>query len=262
MEIGKYIRLWWIMSMNASQIAFASRSGALIFIFGKILRFVFFLLFLVFLVGSTRTLGGYSLWQVVFFYATFNIVDVITQLFLREVYRFRSYVVSGEFDYFLTKPISPLFRSLFGGSDVLDVIILIISIVLIVVGARHLGDITIFGVITYIVLVINALIIALGFHIFVLALGILTTEVDNTLWLYRDLTQTGRVPVDIYQEPLRGFLTFIIPVAIMMTFPAKALMGTLAWPLIFVSMIISALFIYLSLRAWNYAIKQYSSASS
>lgn len=250
------------MSLNASQIAFASRSGALIFILGKILRFIFFLLFLVFLVGKTRTLGGYSLWQVVFFYATFNIVDVITQLFLREVYRFRSYVVSGEFDYFLTKPVSPLFRALFGGSDILDVIVLIISVILIVIGAEHLGNITILGVITYIVLVINALVIALGFHIFVLALGILTTEVDNTLWLYRDLTQTGRVPVDIYQEPLRGFLTFIIPVAIMMTFPAKALMGTLAWPLVFVSIIISSLFIYLSLQAWDYALKEYSSASS
>lgn len=260
--ITKYLKLWWIMSLNASQVAFSSRSGALIFILGKILRFVFFLLFLVFLVGSTRNLGGYSLWEVVFFYATFNIVDVISQLFLREVYRFRSYVVSGEFDYFLTKPISPLFRSLFGGSDVLDLIILFISIVLIVIGAGHLGDINILGVILYVILVINALTIALALHIFILALGVLTTEVDNTLWLYRDLTQTGRVPIDIYQEPLRGLLTFIIPVAIMMTFPAKALMGALEWPLIIVSIIVSSLFIYLSLKAWSYALKQYSSASS
>lgn len=260
--IKKYIKLWWIMSLNSSQIAFSSRSGALIFILGKILRFAFFLFFLIFLVGNTRNLGGYSLWEVIFFYATFNIVDVISQLFLREVYRFRSYVVSGEFDYFLTKPISPLFRSLFGGSDVLDLIILVISTALIVIGAQHLGNIHIFGVILYVILIVNALTIALAFHIFILALGVLTTEVDNTLWLYRDLTQTGRVPVDIYQEPLRGLLTFVIPVAIMMTFPARALMGTLDWPLVIVSIIVSSLFMYLSLKAWDFSLKFYSSASS
>lgn len=250
------------MSLNASQIAISSRSGALIFIIGKILRFAFFLFFIIFLIGSTRRLGGYSLWQVIFFFATFNIIDVTTQLFLREVYRFRGYVRSGEFDYFLTKPISPLFRSLFGGSDILDIIILLISVGLIILGINHLGNITFLEVLIYIILIINALIIALAFHIFILAIGILTTEVDNTLWLYRDLTSTGRIPIDIYHEPLRGFLTFVIPVAIMMTFPAKALMGSLNFPLILVSIIISSLFIYLAIKTWNYALSQYSSASS
>lgn len=258
----KYLKIWWMLTIRASQIAFISRFGAAIFIIGKILRFLFFLLFLLVLGSKTKTIAGYSLWQVVFFFMTFNLVDTLTQLFLREVYRFRSYVVTGDFDYFLTKPFSPLFRSLFGGSDVLDLPILVFSIIFIGFSLGKIGNISPIGILFYILFIFNAFLIALAFHIFVLAIGVLTTEVDNTIMLYRDLTQMGRVPVDIYREPLRSLLTFIIPVGIMMTFPAKVLMGLLSTSGIIISLLIGMAMFFLSTRFWQYSLKHYSSASS
>ena len=202
------------------------------------------------------------MWQILFFFATFNLIDTIPQFLWREVYRFRSYVVRGFFDYILTKPVSPLFRSLFGGSDILDLFILVISIIFVVYSAGQLGAVTLFGIVTYVLLIVNTLFISLAFHIFVLSIGILTSEVDNAIMLYRDLTQMGRVPVDIYQEPLRGFLTFAIPVGIMMTFPAQALMGLLSVQTMAMAFVFGVVFLVLSLLSWNYAIKQYASASS
>ena len=262
MNIRKYLKIWWIMTVSVSQIALTSRFSAIIFIVGKILRFFFFLLFLLILVSKIKTVAGYSIWEVVFFFATFNLVDIIAQLFLREVYRFRSYVVSGDFDYFLTKPLSPLFRSLFGGSDILDIPILILSIIFILFSLGKIGNISVVGIALYILLIFNAFLIATSFHILVLAVGILTTEVDNTLWLYRDLTQMGRVPVDIYREPLRGILTFAVPVGIMMTFPSKALMGLLSIQPVAVALSIGVVLFYLSFKFWKFALKHYSSASS
>ena len=128
MGIKKYFWLWWSFTSITTQIAFQSRFGAIIFLIGKLLRFAFFLFFLILLVSKTKTIAGYSLWQVIFFFATFNLIDAIPQFLWREVYRFRTYVVRGFFDYIITKPISPLFRSLFGGSDILDLFILLISI--------------------------------------------------------------------------------------------------------------------------------------
>lgn len=251
-----------MMTIRASQIAFISRFGAVIFIIGKLLRFVFFLLFLVLLENKTKAIAGYSLWQIIFFFVTFNFVDTLSQFFLREVYRFRSYVVSGDFDYILTKPISPLFRSLFGGSDILDLSILLASALFILISLPHLGSFNSLNTVLYLVLLLNAFIIAVSFHIFVLAVGILTTEVDNTIMLYRDLTQMGRVPVDIYLQPIRGILTFVVPVGIMMTFPAKVLLGLLSPLTVFISIILASLFLLLSLRCWHFALKHYSSASS
>lgn len=258
----RYIKIWKILIYISAQIALTSRFGAAIFILAKLIRFLFFFLLLLVLGSKTSTIAGFTLWQMVFFYVTFNLVDALAQFFLREVYRFRYYVVSGDFDYILTKPMSPLFRSLLGGSDILDIPMLILSLLFLIIAALHIGPITSLGVFMYLLLIGNAFLIAFSFHIFVLVIGILTTEVDNVLFLYRDLTQMGRVPVDIYQEPLRGFITFIIPVGIMMTFPAKALMGLISPSTFIISFLIGGVFFLVSLSLWRFSLRHYSSASS
>lgn len=261
-RVKSYLKTWWILTLATTQVALQSRLGAIIFISAKLIRYLFFLYFLIILVSNTKTISGFTIWQVIFFFATFNLVDTLSQFLLREVYRFRNYIVSGFFDQILLKPISPLFRSLFGGSDVLDLPILLLSIILIFISASQIPNLTFFGSLLYVILIVNALIIALSLHIFVLGMGILTTTVDNTILLYRDITQMGRFPVDIYKEPIRGLLTFALPVAIMMTFPAKALMGLLSINFIIYSVIFSFTILFLSIKFWGYSIKKYQSASS
>lgn len=260
--IFRYLKIWWMATIMSSQIAFLSRFGAFVFTIGKFLRFLFFLFFLYLIASKTKAVGEYSLWQVVFFYATFNFIDTLTQLLLREVYRFRSYVVRGYFDYILTKPISPLFRSLFGGSDILDLPMLLLSIFLLFISVGNIGIFSLEKIFLYIFLVFNAFFIALAFHIAVLAIGVLTTEVDNAIMLYRDLTMMGRFPVDIYKEPIRGIFTFIIPIGIMMTFPPKALMGILSPNFILLAIIIGSLLFISSIYLWKISLKYYSSSSS
>jgi len=258
----RYIHIWWILSIRSLQTALVSRFGSGIFMLGKLLRFFSFLAFLLLLVGKTNTIAGYGVWDIILLYATFNFIDTTTQFLLREVYRFRQYVVTGQLDYIFIKPFSPLFRSLFGGSDPLDIPLLIISIIFIWVAFTHIHVGSLVNVIAYWILIVNALIIALSFHIMVLGLGILTTEVDNSIMFFRDLTQMGRFPIEIYQEPLRAFLTFIIPIGIMMTFPIQVLLGVLSWQMIVISIAIGGIFLILSLLFWNYASRYYASASS
>lgn len=258
----KYFIIWWTLTSNASQTAFASRFGAVIFLLGKILRFVFFFFFLFILLSKTKSLAGYTPQQVFFFYLTFNLVDSIPQMFFREVYRFRQQVVSGDFDYYLVKPISTLFRAIVGGADILDIPLTLVYILLLVYIAFQLPAVTTLHVVMYVILVINALVIAFAFHVLVVSLGILTTEVDNAIMLYRDFTQMGRFPIDIYKQPLRGILTFVIPIGIMMTVPAKIFIGVFSWQLVAISIGIGMVFLLISLSFWKYALNSYSSASS
>lgn len=262
MNYKKYFKFWWITIISTTQTALSSRFSASLFLLAKSMRFFLFLGLILIISNQTKIIAGYNLWEMILFYATFNLIDNTAQFFLREVYRFRSYVVSGDFDYFLTKPISPLFRSLFGGSDILDLPLLIVSIFLVFYAASKLGPIGISSVINYTILIASALIIAIAFHIIVVSIGVMTTEVDNTIMLYRDLTQMGRFPVDIYREPISWFITFVIPVGIMMTFPAKSLIGTLSFGLIILSPVIATVFILASLKFWKFALKNYTSVSS
>ena len=214
-----------------------------------------------FLLKGTKTLAGYNLNQSVMFFITFNLIDVIAQFFFREVYRFRPLVVSGDFDHVLLKPVNALFRVLMGGADVIDLITLPpLFFATIYVGgllSPSLAEVCI-----YLLLLVSGFLITTAFHIIVISFGIITLEVDHTIMIYRDLSSMGRFPIDIYKEPLKSILTYFIPVALMMSFPAKGLMG-LVGPLgIIISVGISVAALIISLRFWEYALKQYTSASS
>ncbi len=258
----RYLTIWFKSMIVYAQIAFASRLGVVLFTTGKLLRFVFFLIFIFLILGRTNTLAGYSLWEVIFFYATFNLIDIIPQMILRSVYGFRRLIVSGDFDLFFLQPISPLFRALFGSSDILDLPMLIIAIGFTIYSGLQLPEFSLLGVFLYIVLLVNALLIALAFHIFVVSIGIVSTEVDSTIMLYRDLTQMGRVPIAVYQQGVSFVLTFVVPIGIMMSFPVEALLGALSWQFIIISCTFGVSFLLLSLYAWNRAVRHYSSASS
>lgn len=220
-----------------------------------------FLGFLYFLVNSTNGIGGYTKDQIIFFYLSFNLVDAAAQFLFREVYRFREYVISGDLDLILVKPINPLLRVLLGGTDLLDLLMLIfITTAVIYTG---LG-ISLSGLnwMTYIALMFNSLLLAAAFHILILTLCVLTTSIDHLTMVFRDTMAMLRIPVDVYSEPLRGILTFVIPLGIMMTFPPKALMGLLSLPLIAISFLIATLALYLSLFFWRRSLHEYQSASS
>lgn len=249
------------MTRNSFSAMLISRFGGVMFIVGKTLRFTVFLFFLLTVLGSTKTLIGYTPSEVIFFFLTFNFVDTITQCLFREVYRFRYLIVSGNFDLVLAKPVNPLFRSLLGGADLLDCFMLIpYTIALVIVGSTI--NPTNVEILEYVILLVCGVIVSMSFHILVLSLGVITTEVDHAIMMYRDVANTGRVPIDIYSEPLRSVLTYVVPVAVMFTIPVKALLGLISPEGIIGVSLITGVFFFLSLHTWNESLKRYTSASS
>lgn len=257
----RYIKVWWLMSKNSFVSVFYSKLSLVLFLIAKTLRFVFFFMFIFFLLKGTNSLAGYNLNQTVFFFLTFNLVDITAQFLFREVYRFRPQVILGGLDLTLTKPISALFRSLMGGADVIDLITIPPLIFAIIYVGRLLNP-SLLHTAYYLLLIVNGLLIAMAFYIAVLGLGIITLEIDHMVMIYRDVTNLGRFPVDIYRQPLQGILTYLIPVGIMITLPAKALMGLVSPLGVLSSLLVGMAAVFLSIQFWNYALTKYTSASS
>lgn len=265
MEVNKilrYLRLWFLMTKYSFLLAVASKFGAAIFLLGKILRFLIQTFFIYILISRTKVFAGYTLSQVFLFYLVFNLIDTASQLLYREVYRFRPQIVNGSFDLTLVKPVNPLFKSLLGGADLLDLLMLGPFFILTFYFIKQTVSLYPFNLLIFLALLLNSFLIATSFHIFVLALGVLTTEIDHAIMIYRDLTGMGKMPIDIYQEPFRFLITFIFPVGVMMTFPAKALLGLLSWQGILTSFLFGGVLFCLSLKFWYYSLRHYASASS
>lgn len=251
-------KIFFLFARNSMRTTTQGRLGVIVFTMGKIIRFAFLFILLFFIFSKTRILKGYSIQQAALFYMVFNLIDTISQILFREVYRFRSLVVNGSLDTILLKPYHPFLRILVGGVDILDIILLIPYTIITVVVAAGIVPIS-HNIFLFFVLLINSIWIATSFHILVLALGILTTEVDHTILIYRDLTSLGRFPMAIYQEPIRSIFTFVLPIGIMTSFPSQALLSMLSWDMFLISFILSSILFVISMSMWNFALKQYQS---
>ncbi len=233
-----------------------------IFFISKFIRYGLFFMFLFFLSSSIGSVGGYTSTQMLTFYLVFSLIDTTGQMFYREVYRFRPLVLNGGFDGVLAKPFPVLLRVLVGGPDFIDMGILAILVLVLLYMLAFVIHPTATHLFIFILLFLNSLIISTAIHIFVLGIGIMTLSVDHLIMIYRDLSALLRIPIDFFSDSMRALFTFVIPLGVMFTFPAKGLMGLLSWQNIILSVTISVAVLYLSLRFWKYSLKHYQSASS
>ncbi len=261
MQLKKYLKIWLLMTSNSFQTMLASRLGIIIFLFGKLLRFSLSLAFIYFLFTGTKGVLEFNREQTLLFLLTFIFLGGVGQMLFREAYRFRGRLVSGDFDFDLLKPVHPLLRNLAGGFDFLDLLTMPVYLYVLfkIISSLHFSPLE---MLLYVLLLFNGLVIIMAIHILVVAFGIITTEIDSLIMVYRDIETMGRFPVDIYKEPLRQLLTFVVPIGIMFTFPAKALLGLLSWQGIVLAVIFGAVSLKIGLAFWNYSVRRYSSASS
>ncbi len=255
--------IWKIIALNALQEAFLNRWTNALFFLGKALRFGMTLMVLFLIKQTAPTFAQYTTDQIIIFFLTYQFIDTLAQVLYRGVYLFSNQVRTGEFDFLLVKPVNPLFRALTGKPDINDVIFLLPTIVISVYIATQLDvAITLTSFLWYLVLLVNSFLIVTALHICILSIGILTTEIDGVMWLYRDLARLGQFPVGIYLEPLRFLLFFLVPIGMMITIPAEVLLSapqsySIAW-----AIAVGVSFFIFSLWFWNWSLKQYSSASS
>lgn len=252
-------KIFLLFTKYSLKTSFQNPLGVFLFMIGKLLRFATFFIFIYYLLVNTKILVGYSLPQTIIFYLTYSIIDSLAQLFFREVYRFRALVINAEFDTILVKPYHPFLRILVGGLDIMDAFITLLYIGLLGYFISQVGGISGLQIFGYAGFIVNSFLIAASFHIAVLALAIVTTEVDHTIMIYRDMTKMASFPIDIYVEPIRTIFTFVIPVGIMMSFPAKSLFGLLEPQLYVISFAISMIAFFGSLKLWTFALRKYQS---
>lgn len=263
-KLSSYWRVWLrLLSLQFETQIANSRGAAVLFILSKLFRLATAFLFVYVIVGQAKMLAGYTLSQAIFILALFNWISTSTQLFFRGVYMFRDRVSNGTFDFYLLNPLNELFYSLFSYTDPLD-LILMFPYTGIVIWAWVATDapFTILSILLLIFCIFLISVIVFSLHVCIIAIGVMYLEVDNTIMLYRDLEKMAAFPVDIYGKYLGSALTYVLPFALLATVPAKLIFGMLNPAILTIFTVIAILYLYLSLKFWNHALKSYSSASS
>ncbi len=259
---SRYLRIWARMASMSLKAQMSHPLGSVGFLLGKLIRILFFFAFVIAIFRNVKTLGGYDLADMALFFLTFNLVDLGAQIFFRGIYGARRVVEDGDFDFYLVQPCSPLFRIMFATLDFLDLATALPVFVLLAMVFERLPALGLTRYALYALLTLNGVAIAMAIHVLVAGLAVRTQELENSIWVYRDLMFMGKFPIDIYGPTARWALTFVVPVAVMCTFPAKALLGLLSPGWILYSFGFCLALLAFSRRYWLNSVSRYTSTSS
>lgn len=261
--IKKYTHVWKQLSACAVGSYLSNRIDSFCYFIGKLTRFIFFLILIYSIFRFTNTLAGYTKYEVILFFLTFNLMDVLAQAFFRGIYYFKNDIRSGNFDYIISKPINPLFYSLSRMTDILDIIFLAPVVILIIFTIIKLSIIiTLTNILFYLFFIFLGMIIILGIHILSACVTIWTIESENFIWFYRESMTIGRFPPEIYSPAVQFIFIYIMPIIVIVAFPTKVLLGLLTFKAGIIAFTVAILFFIVSILLWNVSLKHYSSASS
>lgn len=87
-------------------------------------------------------------------------------------------------------------------------------------------------------------------------------KIDNLSFLFSSIFDAARYPIGVFRGWVRAFLTFVIPLAVLTSYPAMAVLGKLAPDTAALSVATAGLLLLLSRALWRWAIGHYASASS
>jgi ABC-2 type transport system permease protein len=98
--------------------------------------------------------------------------------------------------------------------------------------------------------------------IMVVSLAFRVIKVDNLSYLFVSLFEAARWPASVFRGALSLFFTFVIPLALMTTYPALAVLGRARLEHFVIAAAVAAGLLAVSRYVWQRSIRSYTGASS
>lgn len=170
---------------------------------------------------------------------------------------------SGEFDYLLLKPADAQFlvsTSRFEGWKVVDVAG---GAALVVYGVAKVGYVpSMSDVAVALLLLMAAVLVLYSLWILVVSACFWVVRLDNLVYLFDALFDAGRWPIHVFRGFWRVLFTFVVPLALMTTYPAMAVLGRLEGTTAAAALGGAVVFAGVARLLWRKALRSYTSASS
>jgi ABC-2 type transport system permease protein len=222
------------------------------------------LVFLAVLQSHVDRLAGWgraellALWGV--FYVLTGLIGMVVQPSLQ---RFMDDVRTGALDFVLTKPPDAQALVSIRQVEVWKVVDVAVGVGLLGLAVRDLGErVGAAQAAAFAAALLAGAAIAYSCCLMLATVAFWSVRVENALILFLSFWETGRWPVGVYPPWLRGFLTFVVPVAVATTVPAEVLTGRLSAPALMTALALAGLLLALSRWLWTRGVRRYSGASS
>ncbi|MBO9130951.1 ABC-2 family transporter protein [Bacillus sp. 165] len=222
------------------------------------------LVFILVVFGHTQMLQGWNREEIIFIYGFFLVPFALFSTFFN-IWDFNDrYIVKGEMDRILTRPVHSLFQvvlerleleSLFGG---------VTGLLIMGYAASKLNLVFHwYDSILFLVMAVGGALVYGGIFISLASIGFWSDAKTSIMPLMYNIGNYGRYPVDIYNRVIRFVLTWVLPFAFVGVYPASYFLRKQEWyGYAFLTPIIGLIFFLFSVFLWNIGVRKYRGAGN
>ncbi|HKX74712.1 MAG TPA: ABC-2 family transporter protein [Acidimicrobiia bacterium] len=210
------------------------------------------------------SIQGWTYDQLLVVMGLFFAINGLRQMLIQpNLSRMSEYIRMGTLDFLLTKPVSSQFMVSFRHVGVYNWLDPLLGLGLVVFAlARSQRPLGLTALLAFSLLSLAGLAVVYAISLMVQSLAIWAIGSEGLDDLIQGMVEAGRFPVQMYRGVVRALLTFVIPVAMLTTFPAQALVGEVAMPVIVNVTLVAVALLWISARIWRLALRHYSGASA
>ena len=222
-----------------------------------------------FVVESFGEINGWNYGQLAFLYGLSVMSHALSMIFFVQGWFMGYFVLEGDFDRYLTRPMSVLYQFFFTNINIFGITDLIPGILVFVYGCIKCAvQVTPLFVLQVLVMLIGATLIRGGIYIFLGSTSFYTkSTTDFGMYTQEIMDKTTLYPISMYPESLQFILTYLIPIGWVSFYPVSSLLGIensvlngMVVP--FVTLLVGLLVITLSGLFFKAGLKKYESAGN
>ncbi|MFA9559221.1 ABC transporter permease [Evansella sp. AB-rgal1] len=240
------------------------RTDLVIELFSDLLSQAVNLIFILVVFGHTTLLAGWNREEIIFIYGFFLVPYALFSSFFN-IWDFNDrYIVKGEMDRVLTRPIHSLFQIVIERMELESMFGAVTGIVIMFYAGSRLGmELSWYDPFVFFVFVVGGAFIYAGIFISLAAISFWSDSKTDIMPMMYNIGNYGRYPVDIYNSVIRFVLTWVLPFAFVGVYPAAFFLGRSEWyGYAFLTPLMGVIFLGLAIFLWNAGVKRYRGAGN
>ncbi|MEP6755265.1 MAG: ABC-2 family transporter protein [Chthonomonadales bacterium] len=212
----------------------------------------------------TKRLGDWTLPQATVLLAIYYLMDGLIEMTIAPNMRqIMEQVRQGTLDFVLLKPVSPQFMASFRTINIWRMMNVLVGLGLSLYTISRLGlSVGPVEAAEFALTLLTGMIVVYSFWLFLVTLTFWFVRLENIEQIMWQAFEAARYPLDIYPLWLKSTLTYVIPVAFIISIPARALTGKLAISSLAVAVIVAVTMFVCSTLFWRFGLKRYTGASA
>lgn len=214
--------------------------------------------------SNTTAVGGWNAYQMLTILGVFRFMYGFIGLAISpNMRRIMEEIRDGRLDFVVLTPINTQFYATTRKLVIWRVTDLVLGIILVAAGCSRLTNtLSPQSLCAFVVLLAAGAVTIYSCWLILATCAFWFTRLNNIEMVFWNVFEAGRYPVDIYPTPVRIFVTYLVPLAFIITFPAAALVGKAHLTHVFLAVAVAAGTLVASSAFWRYGLRHYSGASA